>query len=247
MSRFNLKKSLSSTRVTRELVRSLEIYVEKRTESLAANPTEELNALLASRRTTVTDDLGTEQLGSIDEYASSLFSNTTTSIEVEFIGSYQTSLRNLTIRIRLSGENIHTGVQIDYDAPNAREVVVGLYDGIKRCLETSPARNAFFHPPAFWQGVISAFTYILFLAPIATWRFIPAALTFLLIALSFTLYLLWSVAPKFRPYTVFDSEQANRYARDFDWLIKGLLSFLLFGTLMTLMRDRLLSWFHGIS
>lgn len=160
MSRFNLKKSLPSTRVTRELVRSLEIYIEKRTESLAANPTEELNALLASRRTTITDDLGTEQFGSIDEYAPSLFSNTTTSIEIDFIGSYQTSLRSLTIRIRFSGENIHTRVQIDYDAPNAREVVVGLYDGIKRCLETSPARNAFFHPPGFWQGVIGTFIYI---------------------------------------------------------------------------------------
>lgn len=247
MSRFNLKKSLPSTRVTRELVRSLEKYIEKKTEFLAAKPTEELDALLAGRRTTVMDDLGTEQFGTIDEYAPSLFSNTTSSIEVEFIGPYQTSLRGLVIRVRLSGENMHTGIQIDYDAPNAREVVVGLYDGIKRCLETSPARNAFFHPPAFWQGVIGAFTYMLFLAAIATWRFMPTAVTFLLIALWLTLYLLWSVAPRFHPYTVFDSEQANRYARDFDWLIKGLLGFLLFGTLMTLMRDKLLSLFHGTS
>ncbi len=241
MSRFTLTKPLPSTRVTRDLVRSLETYIAQKTTALAGKTADE-QALLASKRTTIKDDLGTEPLITIDEHAQNLFSDSTTEVEVEFRGAYKSNLEQLSIAIKFSDERIHSSVRISFEAPNAREVVVGIFDGLKRCIDTSPGRNSLFHPPAFWGGAIGALTFMVFMVAVWSWRFVPPVIAWALFALWLTLYLVWSVAPKFRPYTVFESDRANRRARGWDWLFKGLLGFLLFGTALTLMREKLAAW-----
>jgi hypothetical protein len=235
MAKFTLNKSLPSTRVTRDVVRSLETYIAQKTAALAA--------LLESRKTTIKDDHGTEQLGTIDERALTLFSDATTEVKVEF-SSYETSLGRLTIDVNFSLERIHSIVWISLEGPNAREVAVGLYAGIRQCVDTSPARNGLFHPPAFWQGVLVALPMGIFATSGLVSRFVSNGVYWVLMALGLTLFMLWFVAPKIRTYNVFDSDRANRRGRAWDWLFKGSIGFLLFGTVLALARDRIAEWFR---
>jgi hypothetical protein len=247
MPHFDLCKCPPSTRVTRQLVNSLENYVAKKKAALATNPDEKGGGWQWSQKTTIVDDLGSEPLSSIDEHTLPLFSDTTTSVKVRLSGTHMSSPSELILEVDLSKERSKCGIRISYDGPNAREVVVGLYDGIKRCLGTSPAHNALVHPPLGGQLAILLLIQAPFSAALASLFLSRADVAYPFLALGLVLLLLWLVIPRIRPYTVFDSDRANRYARAWDWFVKGFLTLLIFGTLLTLMGEKLFQWLFGTS
>jgi hypothetical protein len=59
-----------------------------------------------------------------------------------------------------------------------------------------------------------------------------------------SMFVVWSLAPKFRPFTVFESDRANRNTRAWDWTFKGFLGFLIFGTALALLRDYVIALFR---
>jgi len=238
LSSFTLEKELPSTLVTKQLVTSIESYLTQRLSGLSDNRGEVSPEVEEGRVTKITDELGIESLGSIQEFPYSIFPDSTNAIEIEFtqppLGSTMTYLR---VAVRFHKERVHSRVRISCEGRNAKEFATGIYGGILQCLQTAPARNGFFNPKPYWRGALGAIFVVLILGQVAALVYAPpgAALFLALIVLSHLF--IWDLAPKMRPYTVFESDRANRNLRAWDWAFKGFLGFIIFGTALTFLRD----------
>jgi hypothetical protein len=211
--------------------------------ALSTIPHEERGRIQSKLRTTITDALGTETLSSIDEFSPPLFPDTTTRVRVAYHGRYDSPLPDLQMTVSFHTNRLFNDVDIEYEGVNAREVATGLCEGVLQCVRTSPAHNAWINPPLPWSALISIATGVVFVLVGMLATTLPLGITAVLGALLLLMYFFWSVGPKLKPYTVFDSDQANRNARAWDWTIKGLAGFIIFGTAMTLVRERLFSLF----
>jgi hypothetical protein len=241
MSDFDLDKKLPSTRVTRELIAALERYVLSRAEQLSSKGPDAREALAKCSTTTIEDDLGSETFSTITEYVHALFSDATRAVNVHF-RVYEPSLPRISIKINFSTEKSGTGIRIYYSGPNARETVMGLYDGLLECVKRYPAGNALYNPHPAIQGALTAVTVGAFWVVPLLWRIWPLANAVLLVVFWVLLFVYLIVMPRIRPYTVFDSHKAKQYEEAWRWTIRGLIGFVVFSSFLTILRDKVVSF-----
>lgn len=238
MSSFTLEKELPSTRVNKQLVDSIESYLARRFSAITGTRDEAGPEVEAGRVTKITDELGIESLSSIQEFPSSIFPDSTTSIEIEFTRPPpESGMTYLRVAVHFHKERVHSRVRICCEGNNAKEFTAGIYQGILQCLQTAPARNGFFNPTPYCRGALGAIFFALLLGQVAALVYAPPGVALFLALVVLSHLFIWDIAPKMRPYTVFESDRANRNLRAWDWAFKGFLGFIVFGTGLTFLRD----------
>ena len=234
---FSYEHPLRSLRVTKDFLANLEQYLLKKVVETSIATEEEAAACLKIK---IDDSLGSERLNSIAQLDGTRFADSTNQIEVELETPYKRDGSKLRIRLNFAKSRLFSTVAISATAPNAKELVLGLKDGILRTLEPHGTWHWICHPIAqAWALVFVAGTAL----GIAIYRVDgkDTIYPFLLGAFVLVWLYLFQLGP-LRPYTVFDTRAAERSDKVWSWFMTGLGTFILFGTLFTLLRRPLLGF-----
>ncbi len=239
MARFRMEQELPATRVTRDLVKSLESLISKQVDALAPKEDNQ-DDLRAAKKVFVSDALGTETMQSIDDFGPSKFSDTTKLVGIYFSAPWGTSLKGLEIDIQFHNIRGLCRVKVACDGSNARELAHGITKSVLECIAPHENGNRWLHPKPFTGGVLFAltwgslwFTVMAIGAKSVRWPLGFAALFVLLLTYQWIL-------PTLLTYTAFESSESDMRSSCYDWVIKSFLGFVLFGTVLALARDHIL-------
>jgi hypothetical protein len=244
MPRFRIETELPSTKVTRELVKSLEHFISRRVDALMGEK-DDRNEIASALKITITDALGSETMQTIDHFVPTKFPDTTKSIELSFSGPWNSALKGLEIEIQFHKDRQFSRVRVSCENSNPRDLARGMVAGIHECLAPHPAHNAWLHPHALIDGMLIGLAMAIFWVLPSALDYAPlGAVMALATILVFLTCYLWPLR-RLRLYTVFDSPVSESRAKWWDWFLKGLIGFIVFGTLLALVRDRLLHMLRG--
>jgi len=232
---FSHEQSLPSLKVTKDFLHSLEQYFVKRVVDASIVSQEEASKLLSIK---IEDSLGSETIASISQVTASRFADSTSRIEVELATPYKPDGTRLRVRLNFSRGRLFSTLAISATMPNARELALGLKDGLLRMLEPQKTWHWIAHPTAqVWGALFAGGVWIGYFLFQASGK--EAHFPYLLGSFALVWIYLFGMG-SLRSYTVFDSRASERADKIWGWFIGGVATFLLFGTLLTLFRRPLL-------
>lgn len=208
MSEFSMEKKLSSYEVTLDLITRIETYLFTKVPGLTNIDPKEIKNSCSIR---LTDDLGTEEFGSIKEYSGLLFGDYTNEIMIDISCYLQ---KSFTFDLKFNKEGYLSRITIKFKDDNAREITISIFEGIKKILDLNRTNNRYFHPSAYIEGALSTVALLsvwimlgLFAARLYYWG---------LVVLPFSLFLVLylNMGEKIYPYMAFDS---NKYRNNKKW------------------------------
>lgn len=245
MPKFRLEQELPATRVTKELVHSVRGYLLSKAASLVLDPPKDPIPIESLLTISIEDSLGRESLPSLDEYAPSKFSDSTTRIEIELDGSWKAGLQGLSVAVIFHRSRSLSRMRISCDRPNARELAQGIANGIRDCLSPHEKGLSWLHPPPFIWGICSGgfFFSLLSLMQLAGKTSATRLTVIALLPLAIPIYIF--VLPWLRPYTEFDSRATESRLQWWNWFVKGLAGFFVFGVLFALIKDHVIKLVSG--
>lgn len=234
---FSHEQALPSLKVTKDFLHSLEQYLVKWVVDASIVSQEEASKLLSIK---IEDSLGSETVTSISQVTASRFADSTSRIEVELATPYKPDGTRLRVRLNFSRGRLFSTLAISATMPNARELALGLKDGLLRMLEPQKTGHWIAHPISqVWGALFAGGVWIGYFLYQASGK--EAYFPYLLGSFSLVLIYLFGMG-SLRSYTVFDSRASERADKIWGWFIGGVATFLLFGTLLTLFRRPLLGF-----
>lgn len=230
MAEFDLERKLPSCQVTRSLLESLEKYILEKKKTLE----NEIGNLQSKENLTfsVTDNLGTESVGSTQQLRADRFLDSTNDVTVNFRTSWYEKNTSLSVSIRFSDDRYRSRVTVVSESDMARELAVGVYQSLSEIIERSKTMNWFFHP----SHLLALFLWIVLVSlPTVGARLeydfgIPHMfLRSVLLDVVVCIYIF--LGPRIYPYTTFNSLRADRLRSFSNLYIAALVTFLLSGVL----------------
>ncbi|PKA23515.1 hypothetical protein CH381_25385 [Leptospira sp. mixed culture ATI2-C-A1] len=232
MSRFTTEKALYPIHVDFELLSNLESFLLKSIpkEIVRLFP----SGLKRIYSIDLTDKYGTEELKTIKDYRLKFLTDSTSQIS---LGLFDEKT-NFEISIVLDKED-GASIFLDFELEQARGIAVQILEEIDRILGNYKSANRFFHPPEiismilFFAGFISGLTSVIDFINSKYLEALGPGLIF------FSLGSYYYVGNWIRTIVSFDTRHYQRFNKYFHWFISGNLSFLIFGTLLSFLRDKL--------
>lgn len=229
MSSFSLEKELPSVLVTKDLIESLEKHLIAKIASFAQIE----EGTKPSIKIVVVDGHGEEVFESSEQIFFAKFPDSTNRIEFEARAPLHNERPEVRCALTFSQSIIFSSISIRVTGSNAREFATGLMETTFRVLEPHRTLHWFFHNPFLlvlsW-GVLLGGPWIRDWLP-------PTEAVTVVIALSWLLIFVYLFIAKPRyPYCTFESRKWERTSSFTNWLVYGLLTFMVFGTLLTFVR-----------
>lgn len=235
---YNLTKQLPSCNVERKLLQELENYARRKVAELAPPP-EDLAGVL-NQSFTIVDKFGVENLKSVEEYQRTYFPDDTRGISIE-VRSFGNP--HLSIEFKFSPTKSDSNLRVRFDGNSAREVATGIAAEILSIMESYKTSNHFFHSYLGVPLVLVIFAALLTGFILPGIRLTPTdAVPYLLLNLGLgavTVLLAVAAGEKFKPYSAFETRRNERLKKQFNWLVLGLLGFLLFTVVGVYFRQKL--------
>lgn len=210
MTQFRDDRELPSTKVTKELLKSLEQYIIERT----SNPPGKKDGQHAGAtgiQVSITDGTRTETIETIDQFTPTRFSDTTKSIELSYMG---TSLTDFHITVKFEPERHFSQMRVAYEGPVAKEVGGGVVTGILECLAPHKTGNKWLHPERATQTALAFILVVVMFLWLKGIVAPPAIVPYISVVLFCGIMYVW-VWPWLKPYTTFDSPRSDR--KDLWW------------------------------
>ncbi len=233
MSEFTLEKRITSCLVTKDLLRQLEVYLVQYIAKIIDIPPDMLRESLSI---SISDSLGTETLKSISNYLPSLFPKSITEVRIDL---YLVHPKHISVSIHFGKDKTSSQISIRYKAKQAREVVMAIDGGLRQIFEPSTNANNIFHPPE--AAMLMIWFLGMLVGPVSMFAFAKGAFSIGVIGTVTVLTLIFYtfVGPVIKPYITFDTQRYAAMKRWSDWIIRGFIGFLIFGTLLTLLRRQI--------
>ena len=233
---FRTTKPLPSLRVTRELLEAIEGYVKEQAKELNL---EKFDIFDATMEINLTDGLGREQIATVADFKGERFADDTKHIDMSFSTPLLNKSGHFRIAVSLGRTRGNASVTVTATMPDAKKKALSLIDGLFRLLKPYTTNHWMMNP----KGLI-VLGMIVFIA-VATkfsidattpWgRFFGASV----VGISFSYFLLGDYL---RPYVDFDSSAADRSDSRWKWLVNGLATFFVFGTLLVYLRRSIIDF-----
>jgi hypothetical protein len=239
MAEFKIEQRVPSVKVTKKLLESLERYLVSKKEAVQADlklPPENEKFSIS-----VTDNLGTETFSSTNQLRTDRFLDSTTNVRVSFACRWYKAKTSLAVDVRFSTTPYLASLTVLCEADAARELGVGLYQSLSEITATGKTSNWRYHAPLWLEGPLQGATIGMGLWAVMLMRDHRIA-GMVLATVAGLAFAYFSIGKRFHPYTLFDSSRAERIQRAGDWFEYGLLTFLVFGILLTLLRRSLLGF-----
>jgi len=234
-SKYKLTKKLPTVDVDKSLLKNIETYLLTGIPKLISVSEEEIRG---KYYTIIKENSGEFSLGLIENYENDLFPDNTESISVGFrIWDNQKKL-DVDIRIRFS-EKMYSKIDIEITDINPKEIAVGISTKLEDIIHQKKNLNFFFHPSLFIEISLGLLGYIIPATSAFVFKYnykiaIGLLIFGVLIASYFWLF------KKLKPYSSFNTNRQNMNDKLANYLLLGILSFLIFTTGLTLIRKYLI-------
>jgi len=239
MPEFKLVKRIPSCSVNKGLLSDIEAYLKIEMSNKIGW---ELGNHI-SYNISIKEKVGTETLAGIGEYTPSIFADGTKEIVIHWGNGYGGTYR-LDITIDFDGQLLSSGkLEVSCTAPTARETAIGIGDNILRLIESHRTYNWVFGPsnqimvPLF-SGGLFLFLVIYFFGNMMAK---PKEGLWLLAAAAFVGWIGLS-GLYFRPFISFNTRRQQLLDRLWRYFSLGIFGFVLFGTLLPLLRKALVGF-----
>lgn len=236
MAFFKLEKKIDSCLVTKNLLKQIEDYLLNELPKKADIPKEKF---YEEYKLIVRDKIGEETLSNISEYKISLFSDST-----NYVGHHLSIYRpiHLEVVIHFNKYKEFAKIEISYESDNPREDAIGIYDSIKRIIESQRNHNNILHINDFILGLFFSIAIVSFV--LATSIFIKRDnITIgIIFSLVFTVLLLYGVLSFLKPYISFESKKYFRAKRLSDRLFWGALGLIIVEIIFAFLRKNILGF-----
>lgn len=141
--KFEINEHIPACHINKDFLIKLEDYIKSEIPSLIGISKKILSEEYSI---TISDEKGKEEINSISNYASNLFPDSTKNIEIKILVVME---KYFQLNIEFSKEQLgllfSNNIEISYESKKAREVVLGIYEGIKRIIESYRNHNEFYH------------------------------------------------------------------------------------------------------
>jgi hypothetical protein len=237
LSSFTLQRLLPSLDVDKALIQRIEQFILLEVPGLAAIPSEKMkNAYTV----TMKEAAGEEEFASIKEHAADLFPD---SISRVVFGTGFKTVGTDKVKIRISvcmdKERSFSELKISCDAENAREISHALLEGITKEFRPNINMHSWFYPKPLWDAALFALAIpgVLVLTFLVSKQYYDLAYA---AGIPYLLCFIWfTVGRKANPYTAFNTRAQARWSAIWRFLIYGMGTFLLFGTILVYFRQKL--------
>jgi len=225
MSRYEVRKSITSCHVTIELLRELECYIYKTTKELSANE-DDLNFTVA-----LEDEYGEETLSSVQDYKRSKIPNNVHTIKLR-ASNYR---ENLCVEVSFSEKQNYSYIRIEIDGEGAKEKAHGILSTVSEHVKEHKNLNFIFYGghnyvlPMIVGGVFGGSIDILSGNDLSTYNFY--SLVLLVSILTYGLFKLFS------PYSELDTKKNENVQKSIKWCLNGLAGVFIFGVLAYYLRN----------
>lgn len=239
MSRFEIKKRIFACHVSKNLLSQLERYIKDEIPKQISIPKKVIDE---DYSLSIRDKSGEEKIRSISSYSFSRFPDSTNKIIFEvFIVVPKYFKILIDIDREYSGK--YDSIEISYESNNARETVLGIYEGIKRIIELHRNHNELFHPGLGIETFISAIKYFILILAFTIFQInqILALIFFLMFLVLITYSFIGNV---FKQYITYETNYYLKLQKSFYWFLTILLSLalLVIGLFITGFWNKLLVW-----
>lgn len=233
MLEFNLRKTIKSCHVTKELIQDIESYIFNDIPGITQIPN---GKILEGYTVSIKDKIGEEVLPSIANYRTKLFPDSIKSISLNV---YTYEPPNLRIRIDFEKEKIYSLIWIEYKSENPREVVTGIHDAIISIIDTQKTINKVFYPHFIIDGLLYTSPILFFL--IAAILFKRNLVNFAIVALIISTCLMYYgwIGKLFYPYVSFESNLYKKKKKWADRVFLGFISIVILETVAALLRKKI--------
>mgnify|MGYP004508406263 CR=1 FL=1 len=237
MPEFSFSERVPACKIDKALILTLEQYLAeelpKRFES-----DEKLNVQYS---VSITDGVGTEVFGSFKEFIPQLLPDTTQQLSISWHNGYRCKTR-VDIRVAFHGTYYLSTFSVTSKGEHAREVTLAIRDRVKKIVEPHRTLHWVFDPLAF-PLLSSMAGFLAWMA--AVWgivAFQQGARDAIVLGTFSAIAGWYWVGAKLMPVISFDSRAQSRRSGVWKWLSLGFISFVLFATIATLLRRRILGF-----
>lgn len=214
MVRYEINEHIPACHVNKDFLNQLEDYIKSKIPNLVGISKK---VLFEKYSITISDGKGEEEINSISNYTSNLFPDSIKDIEIMVLTYGEKHFRlNMEFSKDDIGLSFHNHIQISYESKKAREVVLGIYEGIKRIIEPYKNHNEFYHPSIeetipFTPAAAALFFYFSLL------MFSEKNVVFFIIFLfiGFLLLTYITIGRYFKPYITFETNYYFRVQKSY--------------------------------
>lgn len=235
---FELEKKLPSCHVDRKLIERLQRFcIQELPKIIHADP----EAIKDNYTISIVDSAGTEELLGIDAYGVDCFTDTVSrvALSVNYMSSSELYFR---LSVTFDKDRIFSKFNIHCKSDKPRELAHSVAEGLNHRISPSKTLNYVYYPPDVIEGVLFGFLIPLF--AVSTLLLLKGyTISALFCFLSWALLLIYiTVAKKWNGYTTFESQLQARRSANWRWLFYGVLSFVIFSTLLAFLRKQLIGF-----
>lgn len=232
---------LPSLTVSKDLLMRLERYfLEDISLLVNASP----DATKDSYRVTIHDQTGKHQLKSISTYPTEVFPDGIDEIEIK-IGNLFSGPPHFDVAISMNRDPSLSTIKAEIRSStpqSARDLCQSIIKATTRQLDSDTTWHWVLYPPISVVGAIAGFSLpsgVLTLTAL----FKEDYHTALLAALLPLIWISFIVGRKAKPYTAFKTKAYARWSELWNWFFGGFLTFLIFGTAFSFLKERMLLFF----
>lgn len=211
MIRFEMEKRIFACHVNKNLLTELEDYIKNEIPKQINVPKKNFNERYTI---SIRDKSGQEEIKSISHHSLSLFPDSTNKIEIN-VRFFQEKEFTLSISFDSEYSKKYKSIKISYEANNAREITLGIYDSLSRIIESHRNQNELFHPTGNIEIFFSVSKFLLILSAFLMLEIYSVlALLFLLIFLITITYSF--VGSTFKHYITYETNQYFKLQKSYN-------------------------------
>lgn len=230
--RYKLTKKIPTVDVDISLLKSIETYLVSYISTVFGFQETELRNKYFTR---IVEIDGEQSLGLIEQYDGSMFPDTTSKIAVGLSFMDFSKEIDLNIRIRFSTEDMFSEIEFELLDINPKEKVIGVVTKLESIINERKNLNFLFHPPLVINVLIGAVGYAIpSLSSVVFSHSEKLGYASLFLGLCIAAYF-W-LFKKLKPYSSFNTNKQKRNNSIANYLLLGILSFILFSSGLMLVR-----------
>jgi len=241
MVKYEINEHIPACHINKDFLTKLEDYIKSKIPNLIGISKKILSEKYSI---TISDEKGKEEINSISNYASNLFPDSIKDIKIR-VSIFRE--KDFQLRINFSKEQLglfSNNIEISYESKKAREIVLGIHEGIKQIIESYRNHNEFYHLSK--ENDIFIFPASIFLFYISLIMLSREYYAFFVISFFIGLLLLIYiiVGKKFKPLITFETNHHFRVQKSYSTFKTILIAIIvaIFITYFTGIWEKIKAW-----
>ena len=140
--KYKINEHIPACHVNKDFLNKLEDYIKSKIPNLIGISKKILSEKYSI---TISDEKGNEEINSISNYTSNLYPDSIKDIEIKVFIFRE---KDFQLNINFNKEQLglySNNIEISYESKKAREIVLGIHEGIKQIIESYRNHNEFYH------------------------------------------------------------------------------------------------------